>query len=127
MKEVILNADELNDLLEYWQKELRLENWDIVVNLYRQEEFYDEESQGENSYDIRTGQSIIRILDHIDWPIQGQRFPQDMERCLVHELLHLHFEPFEPKDKKSLEHDLMERTIETLAGTLVALRRKGKE
>ena len=126
MKEVILNDDELNELLAYWQKKLRLENWDIMVNLYRQEEFYDEESQGENSYDIRTGQSIIRILDHVDWSIRN-RFPQDMERCLVHELLHLHFEPFEPKEQKSLEHDLMERTIEMLAGTLVALRSKEVE
>lgn len=65
---------------------------------------------------------FIRILDWGDYEacndeIQGWEY--DMEQTLVHELLHIRFEPFTPKSG-TLQYDLWEQTVDVLASSLVA-------
>ena len=121
MENNFLTADELQVLCKEWQDRLRLNEWDIVVNIYRAREFYNEGCIGENTWELRKAESIIRILDPVDYP-ENTRFPLDMEQVLVHELLHLLFAPFEPNDK-TLQHDFMEQTIDRLAKVLVDMKR----
>lgn len=68
--------------------------------------------------------SVIHIIDPFDYP-RNTMFAQDMEQTLVHELLHLHFAPFEP-DGEGLASCMMEQTIELLAGILVGQQRTNK-
>lgn len=118
LNECVVSPEKLNILLVEWIDRLRLQEWNIVVDIYREKDFICEDSVGENSFNKSNAKSIIRILDPCDYS-ENTRFPQNMEKTLVHELLHLKFCYFEPEDENSLEHDMWERTIETLAETLV--------
>ena len=121
----ILTAEELQEVCAEWKRRLRLDAWDIVINLYRQREFFsEEECVGENTYDLRKCESVIRIIDPLDYPT-NTRFPLDMEVVVVHELLHLLFATFEPEEK-TLSHDMWEQTIERLAKALVCTKREKK-
>lgn len=113
----------VDDLCQKWQALLRLRDWDIHVELFSAREFSEEDRQGEVFYDISTGQAIIHLLDvdaKLDTP-----FPYDLEKVLVHELLHLHFAIFEPEQEDKLRHDLWERTVERMAKTMLLLHRQG--
>lgn len=112
----------VDDLCQKWQTLLRLRDWDIHVELFSAREFSEEDRQGEVFYDISTGQAIIHLLDvdaKLDTP-----FPYDLEKVLVHELLHLHFAIFEPEKEDSLRHDLWERTVEKMAQIMLRLHRQ---
>ena len=116
----IFNQEQLEVLLDEWIKRLRLQDWDISVGIYRTTDFYNE-GVGENTYNISSAKSTIRIIDPCDYP-KNTKFPQDMETSLVHELLHLKFAHFEPNDNTSLQHTMWERTIQTMARTLVEMK-----
>ena len=116
-----VSQEKLDTLCVEWQSILHLQAWDIVVKICRSGEFEDKDCVGENLWDLRVCKSFIRILDPIDY--KSSSWGYDMEVCLVHELLHLHFMSFQPKDD-GLEHDFMESVIERLASVLVDLKRK---
>jgi hypothetical protein len=116
-----VSQEKLDALCVEWQSILHLQAWDIVVKICRNGEFEDKDCVGENLWDLRVCKSFIRILDPIDY--KSSSWGYDMEVCLVHELLHLHFMSFQPKDD-GLEHDFMESVIERLASVLVDLKRK---
>ncbi|MBR3241182.1 MAG: hypothetical protein IKF90_00595 [Parasporobacterium sp.] len=118
----IVSEEILKELCKEWQERLRLQAWNIECGIYRERNFSNNGCDGENEYDLRNGNSLIRILDPLDYP--KSRFPQDMEATLVHELLHLHFAPFEPEKDDGLDHHIMEHTICILSETLVALKRE---
>ena len=116
----IFNQEQLEVLLDEWSKRLRLQDWDISIGIYRATDFYNE-GVGENTYNISSAKSTIRIIDPYDYP-KNTQFPQDMETTLVHELLHLKFSYFEPNDHTSLQHAMWERTIQTIARTMVEMK-----
>ena len=108
-------------LCQKWQDILKLNNWDIVIKLGRQDELSEPDREGEVFINIAKGEALIHLLDpdiQYDFP-----FPYDMEKVLVHELLHLSCATFEPEEDP-LRHDLWERMIEQTAKTLVEFQRK---
>ena len=124
--EVILNLEELRQLCREWQKRLHLENWHILVDIKRRDEFDIEDSQGEIHYQLCSADASISIVDHCDWPTDTL-FKQDMEKTLVHELLHIPMAIFEPdEDDEPIKHDLWEQFIETMARNLVSIKREIK-
>ena len=123
MNAVILTEDELREKCAEWQRILRLQDWDVIVTVERASNMRVSEVNGECEWTLQTKQARIRILDPIDYP-DNIKWPQDMEQTLVHELLHLHFAPFDRFDRESLEHVTMEQAIDLIAGALVNLKRK---
>ena len=123
-EEHLFNIDRLEELLEEWKSILHLEQWDIELRRSRQIDFLEEDNQGEITFNKVECQAIIRILDHIDWV--DTPFKQDMEKTLVHELLHIIYADFEPKDSNSLRYTLWHRSIDSTARALVSLKRKGE-
>lgn len=121
-QECIVPEERLKELCIEWRDRLRLNAWNIECGIYRESGFCNKGCDGENDYDLRNGDSLIRILDPVDYPTS--RFPQDMETTLVHELLHLHFAPFAPENDDGLDHHIMEHTICILSETLVGLKRE---
>jgi hypothetical protein len=119
----LLSVNELEALLFEWQNQLCLTEWDIALKIVRRSEFGEEDNQADITYNESTGQGIIRILDPVDW--DNALFNQDMEKGLVHELLHLMWRDFEPDDEESREHVLWHRRLEATARIMVALKRRG--
>lgn len=123
-EEYIFNPNRLEELLEEWKSILHLEQWDIELRRSRQKDFLESDSQGEIDFNRVECQAIIRILDPIDWV--DTPFKQDMEKTLVHELLHIIYADFEPEDSNSLQYTLWHRSIDSMARALVSLKRKGE-
>lgn len=70
--------------------------------------------------------ALIRFVDaddttSADTEIFGGR---DMEEDLVHELLHLHTEPFSPDDRDSTEYEAIEQAVSVLANCIARLVRE---
>ena len=120
----IFNHNHLEELLEEWKGILHLEQWDISLGIRRQKDFLEGDNQGEITFNRVECQAIIRILDPIDWV--DIPFNQDMEKTLVHELLHIIYADFEPEDSDSLQYTLWHRSIDSMARVLVSLKRKGE-
>ena len=116
------NIQSLQKCCAEWQHILRLDHWDIYVGIQRKTAFEHDEAQGEISYNYATGDAIIKILDPIDWPTTCVN--QDMEKTLVHELLHLQFAPCEPPESDHLQCLLWERSIESTAIAMIRLKRQ---
>lgn len=121
VEQKLLSIEELKALLFEWQDRLCLTEWDIVVKTVRRSEFGEEDNQADIIYNKLSAQAIIRILDPTDW--DNALFNQDMEKALVHELLHLMWHDFEPDDEESREHTLWHRRLETTARIMVVLKR----
>jgi hypothetical protein len=118
---LIKTNEELQKLALEWCEYLNLSNnWDIVFNLERKSGIKDG-CQADCDWTLGSNTAIINIMDHIDW--ENKLFPQDMEVSLVHELLHLYFCTFDNTKDDSAEHIRLEQTIETLAKSLVNLKR----
>lgn len=115
--ERIYDEKQLTRVMHKWQHILHLDAWDIRIKLCRRSDMFDQQAQGENNWTLATRQAVIHVLDPVDYP-HDTEFEQNMERTVVHELLHLHFAPFEPDDDNSLEYLAMEQTIELLAQVL---------
>lgn len=115
------NDSQINELCKKWQEILKLHDWDVRVDLGRPDELSEPDREGECFVELAKSEALIRLLDpKISYDFT---FQYDVEKVLVHELLHLSFAPFEPEDD-SLRHDLWEQTIERMAKTLVAFQRR---
>ena len=123
-EEHLFNPDRLEELLEEWKSILHLGQWDIELRRSRQVDFLEGDNQGEITFNRVECQAIVRILDPIDWV--DIPFKQDMEKTLVHELLHIIYADFEPEDSNSLQYTLWHRSIDSMARVLVSLKRKGE-
>lgn len=122
MEPVIFSEDQLKQKCAEWQKILRLQDWDVHVSIVRDSNMKLKDVNGECEWVLQTKQAHIRILDPIDYP-EDTRWPQNMEHTLVHELLHLHFSPFDTHEYGSLEHTSMEQAIDMISSALVLLKR----
>ena len=118
--------EELEKLLKKWQKKLRLDNWDIQVKVVRASEMTLPNVQGENDYSTALHKSVVKILDPIDYETDLSE-EQDMERTLVHELMHLVLWHCTPKESKNLKRQLFETSVEQLANALVDMKRGQKK
>lgn len=124
MSKVIFSSEELQSSLEVWQQRLRLQDWIIKARVARGKEFSDDNRQGEVSWILTKKMATILILDPIDYPPDAM-LSQDMENCLVHELLHLHFAPISESESGGLLNVAVEQAIESItSGIMSSIRRR---
>lgn len=119
-----IDEKELQTLCQEWQERLGLGHWQVVVKIKR---YYDMDNyQGSNLFTYSKMQSVIKIIHPDDWDPDCM-CNQDMEKTLVHELLHILLHPLAAsiKDDDYLKQDILEQIIETLSRALVDLKRRG--
>lgn len=109
----------LEKLTAKWQKILRLQDWDIQVSYGGSKELIDD-LHGLCHSDQTYKKAAIIISDGSNIVTDLVKF--DDELTLIHELLHL---VFEPPNKKN--QDSYERAIEQTAAALVALDKASKK
>jgi hypothetical protein len=103
-----------------WQKILGLQDWSITLKMKRAHDMPEDCGGTCNHMDSKRV-AIVSILDPIDYPPNAW-VPHDMERDLVHELLHIHLEHWET-ERDGLEYYSKERAIHALSVALVNLHR----
>jgi hypothetical protein len=114
---------EVQESCEQWQKVLRLQDWVIKAGIYRERDMHLGKCCGECEWNLKTKIATIRILDPIDYP-DNLIMDQDMEKTLVHELLHLHFGPLYADTDDTSINDAQEQAIDCIANALVNISRK---
>ncbi len=117
---VFSSESEAQAACEWWQKELRLQDWDIKCWIRRQHDM-DPNADGEFNLTKEHKQGWIKLLDSVDYS-PNTSWPQDHERTLVHELLHYHMTSISVEEG-ALQEVAKEQMIELTAGALVNLRR----
>jgi hypothetical protein len=110
---------QLEGWLAYWQASLGLMDWMVGVKLVRAMEG---NIVGQCRHSQVHQQADIELLDPYCY---GPR-ENDIEVTLVHELLHIHFAPFEYEKADSPEGIAQERAIIRISRALVHERREGK-
>lgn len=118
-----MSQEQLQDRLQYWQKVLRLENWDVKVKIDRVFNLHPN-TQGCCEWTLSRMEALIRILDPADWD-PSCIYPQDMETTLVHELLHLHGARLPTMEENSPGYIALEQMIHHCAYALTALDGRG--
>lgn len=99
--------------LPKWQHILRLRDWNVVAHVVPKSEVPD--CRGDVEHSVGTKSAMIRIGDNLT--------VGEAAEVLVHELLHLHFAPFEAKVNGSAEDIAQEQAIQLIAEALVSQRR----
>jgi hypothetical protein len=108
------------ELCGYWRDVLKLNDWKIVFKVNRKGDMELDNVQGEAKFVHSSREAIIRILDPIDW--DNPDFEQDIEKTIVHELLHLRFSPIDTDNE--LIDKLQHQIIDDLAKSFVSLKRE---
>ncbi|MEK4236454.1 hypothetical protein [Paenibacillus sp. FSL H7-0714] len=123
MKSVIFTEEQLKEKCAEWQKVLRLQDWDVKTSIERGRDMNLPNSNGVITVQEEHRSANIRILDPLDYS-PDELHPQDMEKILIHELLHIHLFPM-TKDYEGYLATAEEQAINMIAGALVGLARKG--
>lgn len=120
---IFSSQDQLDAALAKWQKILRLQDWEIRASIVNAGD--NGGNRGTCTVHFQLGAATIRISSHDsgDSSKEWDHERKDMELTLVHELLHIPFHSFRPKED-SLKHELWEQAIEKTAWNLVALERR---
>jgi len=118
---------DLEKCLKKWQRNLRLEDFDIVIKIKR----FVNMNAGDSTGTIRANEwhkcvtiSLLDPTDYIESNYNNMVWGYDMEDSVVHELLHIHMFPYTPEDKESLEYTALETCISTLANAFITIDRK---
>ena len=108
---------DLQEILVKWQKILRLQDWVITIQ-YAKHFDLNPDAQGQVGWNLFKKSAHIKVMDPGDydpsWP-----FPQDVQKTVVHELLHLHMAPFDETKADSLGDKMLEQAIECISSALV--------
>ena len=110
---------DLQSLLTFWQKTLRLQDWQIITRFCDSTELHIPSDYGNCRIRAQQKSAVILIRRQ---GVGEDPFPFTEEEALVHELLHLHFEPFEVQTEPG--HTAEEQAINLIAGALVELKRQ---
>ena len=104
----------LRERMHYWKKRLRLSGWRIKLRWAAPGEL---DAEASFVAEVRKRQAVIRLQPLSLSPADVERDP--LETSLIHELLHLHFEPVCPHETRteSVDRDL-EQAIDSIAFAL---------
>lgn len=106
---------DLEQLLAKWKPILRLSDWDIVIGYKRAFDLRPSE-QGQCAWTVAKKSAHICVLDPCDYD-PSNVWPQDIEKTVVHELVHLHFAIVD--DRGELYEKCMEQAVECIAWALI--------
>lgn len=130
---MILTTKTAQTALAFWQKKLRLQDWNITVHVSRQRHMPspDEYNCAEVCADGTFKRATITLLDSVDFTDSDTDTDADMEDSLVHELLHLVLKDCRIRavDNNGLltaEGIAEERAVAALAAAFVGLHRKDR-
>lgn len=108
----------------YWQRTLRLMDWDVIVKYASPGEFVNERVLGECWRNSPRKHAKILLLNPIYY--EGDEkynwMPYDVEATIVHELIHLHAW-FLEGEAGTIELKIEEQMVECLATAFVSLYR----
>lgn len=114
----IYTETELNELCQGFQKLLRLQDWEIHVQLVDQLSIPGDEASVTHKLSLKEATINIPTPETFASSLSAN---QDMRHLLLHEMIHLYFSGFQLDDLSGVGHELFELAINSIAGALATL------
>ena len=115
--------EELKECAEFWKYTLGLSDWNIAISIDREKDMTEQDCAGYCKYRTVRKEAVISIVDPIDW--ESNDFEYDMEKTLVHELLHCKFALIDSDD--SLREVVQHRLLDEIATAIVLAYRSDRK
>lgn len=112
-----MTSEKLASICRKWQKILRLQDWDIFVEICRKR-YLPDGAQGNVKIDLLKKKAVIAVMDEIDCD-PSCAWSYNPEQTLVHELLHLHFET--NVDLTNEQYVALEQGVDILSKVLMEM------
>lgn len=121
MSKPTMTLREVTALCSEWQSALHLDHWRVNVSISPLRDI-GPDKQGKCTFTERILHAHIQVLEPADYP---PGYPeQDIEETIVHELLHLWFAAVTPLSDDEFQDTMFEQAIDTVARTLVEVKRR---
>jgi hypothetical protein len=137
-KEVILSLEQCVEICGKWRHILTLDDWEVQIACLSVEELDPDmkevageghQIRGYTNLDFYTKLAYIVIITPTDEELlDGARDPWDMEKTIVHELMHIHYANASQKYGSDTYEDtkeivLLEQAIDATTNALIAVKR----
>lgn len=106
---------QVDSWLRLWQGRLALDDWRVEAQIVRQSDL-NADTLGNLKWNARTRTASIKVLDPRDYDMPATQIPADMERTVVHELIHLELSVLPRNGSKRVEEQVVNRMTEALLG-----------
>ena len=116
-----LTLADVTDMVARWQRRLELQDWYVEVRFGRARELEGDWHAGLCTYELSQRWAKLTLREPGDYP-PNATVPEDTERTVIHELLHLHFAPFHAKDGTPADV-AQEQAINAISRAFVSLAR----
>jgi hypothetical protein len=101
--------------LQIWQQRLALEEWKIDARIVRQSDL-NPDTLGNLKWNAANYTATIKVLNPRDYDMPAAQIPADIERTVVHELVHLELSVLPRNGSKRVEEQVVNRMTEALLG-----------
>jgi hypothetical protein len=112
-RQPIVNQAQVDRWLQIWQKRLALDDWKIEADIVRQDNL-NPDTLGHLKWSSENHTAAIKVLDPRDYDMPAQQIPADMERTVVHELVHLELSVLPRTGSRKVEEQVVNRVTEAL-------------
>jgi hypothetical protein len=114
-RQTIVTQAQVDRWLQIWQKRLALDDWKIEAHIVRQNDL-NRDTLGNLKWSASGHTATIKVLDPLDYDMPAALIPSDIERTVVHELVHLELSVLPRNGSKLVEERVVNRMTEALLG-----------
>ncbi len=114
-QQTIVTQPQVDRWLQIWQKRLALDVWRIEARIVRQRDL-NPDTLGNLKWNAASHTATIKVLDPRDYDMPAGQIPSDIERTVVHELIHLELSVLPRNGSPKVEEQVVNRVTEALLG-----------
>ena len=111
--EPVVTQTRVDQWLQIWQKRLALAEWKIQAHIVRQSDL-NPDTLGNLKWSSQDHSASIKVLDPRDYDMPAEQIAADMERTVVHELVHLELSVLPRNGSRKVEEQVVNRMTEAL-------------
>jgi len=108
----VTNA-QLDQWLRTWQSRLALSEWKVEVRMVRATDL-NPDTLGHLKWNAADHTATIKVLNPLDYELPADQIPADIERTVVHELVHLQLSVLPRNGSKVTEEQVVNKLTEAL-------------
>ena len=112
-QQVIVTNSQAEQWLRMWQARLALTDWKIDVHIVRAADL-NPDTLGHLKWNAADHTASIKVLSPVDYDLPADQIPADMERTVVHELVHLQLSVLPRNGSKVVEEVVVNKLTEAL-------------
>ncbi len=113
--QAVVTPAQVERWLQIWQKRLALGDWKIETHIVRQGDL-NPDTLGNLKWTSKDHTATIKVLDPRDYDMPVEQIPVDIERTVVHELVHLELCVLPRNGSRKVEEQVVNRMTEALLG-----------